>query len=134
MFQCKSDLKFLDLEGLPLFYRNILTVWQILHSKVPISLNEIKEEILLTFVVPFLITVVFWSRFLKIGKMLSYMAIRNTPTVTQRTVGNVSAKYARLMINEKSFCPPLTQSYLREQTFTPSAVYELPLKITIENK
>ena len=37
-------------------------------------------KILFTFVVPFLITVVFWPRFLKIGKMLSYMAIRNTPT------------------------------------------------------
>ena len=56
------------------------------------------------------------------------------PTVTQLTVENVSAKYARLMFAEKSFCPPLTESYLREQTFTPSAVYELPFKITIENK
>ena len=56
------------------------------------------------------------------------------PTVTQLTVGNVPAKYARLMFAEKSFCPPLTESYLREQTFTPSAVYELPFKITIENK
>ena len=43
-------------------------------------------------------------------------------------------KYARLMFAEKSFCPPLIESYLREQTFTPSAVYELPFKITIENK
>ena len=54
--------------------------------------------------------------------------------VTQLTVGNVSAKYARLMFAEKSFCPPLTEFYLREQKFTPSAVYELPFKITIENK
>ena len=46
LFQCNYDLKFLDLEGLPLFYRNILTVWQILHSKVPLTVNEIKEEIL----------------------------------------------------------------------------------------
>ena len=46
LFQCNYDLKFLDLEGLPLFYRNILTVWQSLHSKVPLSANEIKEEIL----------------------------------------------------------------------------------------
>ena len=38
------------------------------------------------------------------------------------------------MFAEKSFCPPLIESYLREQTFTPSAVYELPFKITIENK
>ena len=43
-------------------------------------------------------------------------------------------KYARLMFAEKSFCRPLIESYLREQTFTPSAVYELPFKITIENK
>ena len=55
MFQCNYDLKFLDLEGLSLFYRNILMVWQILHSKVPLSVNEIKEEIL-------------WNnRFIKIG-------------------------------------------------------------------
>ena len=67
---------------------------------------------------------------------LSYMAVRNTdePTVTQLTVENVSAKYVRQMFAEKSFCPPLTESYLREQTFTPRAVYELPLKITIENR
>ena len=38
------------------------------------------------------------------------------------------------MFAEKTFCPPLTESYLREQTLTPSAVYELPFKITIENK
>ena len=37
------------------------------------------------------------------------------------------------MFAEKSLCPPLTESYLREQTFTPSAVYELPFKISIEN-
>ena len=47
--------------------------------------------------------------------------------VTQLTVGNVSVKYARLMFAEKSFSPPLTESYSREQTFTPSAVHELPL-------
>ena len=56
------------------------------------------------------------------------------PTVTQLTVGNVLAKYARLMFTENSFCPPLTESHLREQTFTPGAVYELPFQITIENK
>ena len=55
LFQCNYDLKFLDLEGLPFFYRNILTVWQSLHSKVTLSANEIKEEIL-------------WNnRFIKIG-------------------------------------------------------------------
>ena len=144
LFQCNYDLKFLDLEGLPLFYRNILTVWQSLHSKVPLTANEIKEEILwnnrfikiggktvfykawvskgilrikdilnvhdnflsfqtlkilLTFTVPFLITVVFWPRFLKIEKMLSYIngsqEHSDEPTVTQLTIENVSAKYAR---------------------------------------
>ena len=182
MFQCNYDLKFLDLQGLPLSYRNILTVWQSLHSKVPLSANEIKEEIL-------------WNnRFIKIGgktdfyiawvskgisrikdilnahdNFLSFQDLKDTfdvrgtfldyrgflaaipkdwenvilhgnqehtdePTVTQLTVENVSAKYARLMFAEKSFCPPLTESYLREQTFAPRAVYELPFKITIENK
>ena len=38
------------------------------------------------------------------------------------------------MFAEKSFCPPLTESYLRKQKFTPSAIYELPFKITIEKK
>ena len=33
LFQCNYDLKFLDLEGLPLFYRNILMVW--LRSFIP---------------------------------------------------------------------------------------------------
>ena len=181
MFQFNYDLKFLDLEGLPLSYRNILTVWQSLHSKVPLSANEITEEIL-------------WNnRFIKIGgktvfyiawvskgilrikdilnahdNFLSFQDLKDTfdvrgtfldyggllaaipkdwknailhgnqehtdePTVTQLTVENVSAKYARLMFAEKSFCPPLTESYLREQTFAPRAVYELPFKITIEN-
>ena len=32
------------------------------------------------------------------------------------------------MFAEKSFCPPLIESHLREKTFTPSAVYELPFK------
>ena len=55
LFQCNYDLKFLDLQGLPLSYRNILTVWQSLHSKVPLSANETKDEIL-------------WNnRFIKIG-------------------------------------------------------------------
>ena len=44
MFQCNCDLKFLDLEGLSLYYRKILKVWQIPDSKVPLSVNEIKEE------------------------------------------------------------------------------------------
>ena len=44
LFQCNYDLKFSDLEGLPLFYRNILTVWQILHSKVPLSLLRSAER------------------------------------------------------------------------------------------
>ena len=37
------------------------------------------------------------------------------------------------MFAEKSFCPPLIESHLREKAFTPSAVYELPFKITIES-
>ena len=40
----------------------------------------------------------------------------NEPTVTQLIVGKVSAKYARLMFAEKSFCPSLiNESYLREK-------------------
>ena len=181
-FKCHYDLNFLDLEGLPVFYRNILTVWQTFHSKVPLSVNEIKEEIL-------------WkNRFIKMGiktvfykacvskgilrikdilnvhdNVLSFQDLQdsfdvrctfldfggllaaipkdrknaisqgnqshtNEPKVTKLTVGNVSAKYARLLFAEKSFCPPLIESYLREQTFTPSAVYELPFKNTMENK
>ena len=61
LFQCNYDLKFLDLEGLPLFYRNILTVWQIRLSKVPLSVNEIKEEKL-------------WNnRFIKIGEKTVFL-------------------------------------------------------------
>ena len=72
-----------------------------------LSLQDLKD----TFDVrcSFLITVVFLQRFLKIGKMLSHMAIRYTPTnqrwqkATLQTVGNVSTKYARLLFAEKYF-------------------------------
>lgn len=65
LFQCNYDLKFLDLEGLPLFYRNILTVWQIRLSKVPLSVNEIREEKL-------------WSnRFIKIGEKTVFFIIKH---------------------------------------------------------
>ena len=40
MFQCNYDLKFLNLEGF--FYRNILTVWQILNSKLASVLMKLK--------------------------------------------------------------------------------------------
>ena len=50
------------------------------------------------------------------------------------TVNNVSAKIARVLLAEKSFCPPLTDTYLKEQKLIPSAVYELLFKVTIENK
>ena len=162
----------------------LITVWHILHSKIPLSVNEIKEE-------------VFWNnRFTKSGgktlffiykawvskgilrikgilnahdNFLSFQDLKDTfdvrctffdyggllaaipkdwknailngnqehtdePTVTQLTVRNVSAKNARLMFAEKSFCSPLIESYLTEQTFTSTAAYELPFKITIENK
>ena len=91
----------------------------------------------------FLITVVFLQRFLKIGKMLSHMAIRHTPTnqrqptVTQSYTTNrwkCFNKICSTIVCWEIFLPPLIESYLKEQTFTPSAVYELPFKITIENK
>ena len=37
------------------------------------------------------------------------------------------------MFAEKSFCPPLTESYLREQTFLVPYMSLIPFKITIEN-
>ena len=77
-----------------------------------------------------------WNRITRLHSqvMTGTQEVKNSLTASQLTVANVSAKYAWLMFAEKSFCPPLTESYLREQTFTPSAVYELPFKITIEIK
>ena len=46
LFQCNYDLKLLGLADLPPFYRNILSVWQELHSKTPHNIKEMKEEIL----------------------------------------------------------------------------------------
>ena len=55
-FQCNYDLKSLGLADFPPFYRNILSVWQELHSKTPHNIKEMKEEIL-------------WNnRFIKIGE------------------------------------------------------------------
>ena len=63
LFQCSYDLKLLGLKDLPPFYQSVLTVWQDLHSKTPLSVNEMKEEIL-------------WNnRFIKIGgKTIYYKA------------------------------------------------------------
>ena len=44
LFQCNYDLKFLNLEGLPLFYRNNLTVWQILIPRYPLVLMKLKRK------------------------------------------------------------------------------------------
>ena len=182
LFQCNYDLKLLGLADLPPFYRNILSVWQELHSKTPHNIKEMKEEIL-------------WNnRFIKIGErsifhkawaskgiqtlndlldsngrffssenfkskygvhwtFLDYagllaaipkswknaildcnQSVTNETLAPLLTVNNVSAKLARALLAEKSFCPPLTDTYLKEQTLIPSAVYELPFKVTIENK
>ena len=43
-------------------------------------------------------------------------------------------KICSTIVCSEIFLPPLIESYLKEQTFTPIAVYELPFKITIENK
>ena len=63
LFQCNYDLELLGLKDLPPFYKSVLTVWQELHFKTPLSVNEMKEEIL-------------WNnRFIKIGgKTIYYKA------------------------------------------------------------
>ena len=60
-------------------------------------------------------------------------SVTNESLAPLLTVNNVSAKLARVLLAEKSFCPPLTDTYLKEQKLIPSAVYELPFKVTIEN-
>ena len=86
LFQCNYDLKFLDLEGLPLFYRSIVTVWQILHSKV--SRGTLLDYGGLLAAIP-----KDWKNAILHGNQEH----TNEPMVTQLTVGNVSAKYARLI-------------------------------------
>ena len=56
----------------------------------------------------------------------------NKSLVTLLFVDNVLAKPACLLLTERSFCPPLPE--FQEQNLNPSAVCELPFKITIENK
>ena len=46
LFQCKYELKLLDLKDLPAFYKNVLAVWQELNSRDPIDAKEIQQEIL----------------------------------------------------------------------------------------
>ena len=46
----------------------------------------------------------------------------------------VTPKKIRLLLAEKSFFPPVVERYLEEQKLKPKEVYELPFKITIENK
>ena len=51
------------------------------------------------------------------------------------TVDNASAKKARSLLVEKSFCPSTVEHHLQNQTVTDlKAILELPFKITIENK
>ena len=63
LFQCNYDLKMLGLKDLPPFYpfyKSVKTVWQELHSKIPLRVNEMKDEIL-------------WNnRFIKIGGKTIY--------------------------------------------------------------
>ena len=67
-------------------------------------------------------------------------AILDTPSDSQRTqnalmVDNASAKKASSLLVEKSFCPPTVEHQLQNQNVTDlEAIYELPFKITIENK
>ena len=46
LFQCNFDLKLLNLNNLPPFYKNILKVWQELNFKEPLNANEFKQEFL----------------------------------------------------------------------------------------
>lgn len=67
-------------------------------------------------------------------------AILDTPSGNQRTqnvltADNVSAKKARSLLVGKSFRPPTVEHRLQNQNATDlEAIYELPFKITIENK
>ena len=45
-----------------------------------------------------------------------------------------STKKARVMLAERSFSPPIVEISLRKQVLNVKAVYELPFKVTVENK
>ena len=79
----------------------------------------------LEFVVPFSITPVFLLQFLKIGKALSQQVTRQLPTREASLATNESLEPSQT---------PLAEAFLKEQKLNPGAVYELPFKITIENK
>ena len=45
-----------------------------------------------------------------------------------------STKKARVMLAERSFSPPIVEISLRKQVLNVKAIYELPFKVTVENK
>ena len=94
-------------------------------------------KILSTFVVPSLITVVFRPRFLKI---LEKCYLTWQSGTHQRTNGDTTnrwkcfSKICSTNVRWEIFLPSVNWILFREKTFTPSAVYELPFKITIAVK
>ena len=84
---------------------------------------------------PFSITLVF-SHFSQKLEKTPFETVTNQLQMNHLspTVDNISAKLARVLLAEKSFCPPLAEAYFKEQKLIPNVVYELPFKVTIENK
>lgn len=181
IFECNFDTRDLNLTSrVPSFYKDILTVWQELHSKNPSTTMEYLHEII-------------WNnRFIRIdGKPVFYSSwyrkgvtkihhllnergsflsrpdfqrkyglsvnfltyngilaaipdewkksILNSELLDNReghnlTSVNVTAKTARKMFVLRLFKPPNVERKLVEQNISTKAVYELPFKVTMENK
>ena len=60
LFQCNYDIKYLNLSiNLPLFYRDMISLWQELNNVVPSTKKDVRDQI------------VWNNRFIKIEKLAS---------------------------------------------------------------
>ena len=181
IFECNFDTRDLNLTSrVPSFYKDILTVWQELHSKNPSTTMEYLHEIiwnnrfiridgkpafysswyrkgvtkihhLLNERGTFLSRPDFQRKYGLSVNFLTYngilaaipdewkKSILNSELLDNReghnlTSANVTAKTARKMFVLKLFKPPNVERKLVEQNISTKAVYELPFKVTMENK
>ena len=79
-----------------------------------------------------------WPRPFNITRILQSMTLNSVPLDNSeehnRTSENVTAKTARKMFVLRTLKPPNVERNLVEQNLSIKAVYELPFKVTMENK
>ena len=182
IFDCNFDIRDLNLAPhVPKFYRDILTVWQELHSKNPSTGDDYQHEIiwnnrfiridgkpvfysswykkgifkiqhLLNENRNFLSRFEFQQRYGLSVNFLTYSGLLSAiPDAWKRSILNseethnnsdehnltslnVTAKIARKMLVLETHKPSNIERKLDEQNLPVKAIYELPFKVTMENK